>query len=140
MNPRKNRTRPIELGVVSFVDHSIAIAKAIDAILKKQNKTQSDLAILLNKKESEISKWLQGSHNFTLKTISKIEEALNAHILSISSQPEEQELITLSEFVINMMNAPIIDISKKIVTIKKGKFYDNSPSVHSNASEVECLN
>ncbi|MBS1552099.1 MAG: helix-turn-helix transcriptional regulator [Bacteroidetes bacterium] len=47
------------------------------------NMTQKELAKKLNKKESEISKWLSGGHNFTLETVAKIEEVLNQKILIV---------------------------------------------------------
>ena len=42
---------------------------------------QKDLATKLGKSEAEISKWLTGMHNFTLKTISKLEAVLDDTIL-----------------------------------------------------------
>lgn len=42
---------------------------------------QKDLARLMRKNESEISKWLSGTHNFTLRTIASISEALGEDIL-----------------------------------------------------------
>lgn len=80
-NPRKNRTREVESGVVRYVDHSLAIANQINIILKKLKKNQAFLAEKLGKKESEVSKWLHGTHNFTLKTISKIEDVLGESII-----------------------------------------------------------
>lgn len=80
MNPRNNRKREKQLGVVAYISHSIAIAKQINIILQKSGKSQAELAGLLGKSESEVSKWLRGSHNFTLKTLSKIEEALGEPI------------------------------------------------------------
>ncbi len=46
--------------------------------------TQKDLANLLGKKESEISRWMTGTHNFTLRSIAKIEKALNVSIFDIN--------------------------------------------------------
>jgi transcriptional regulator with XRE-family HTH domain len=66
----------------SFVDNSFNIVDQIHAVLVKQGKNQKDLAILLGKKESEISKWMQGTHNFTLKSISKIEAVLDDKIIT----------------------------------------------------------
>jgi hypothetical protein len=37
----------------------------------------------MSKRESEISKWLGGGHNFTIATIAKIEVALGEDILSV---------------------------------------------------------
>ena len=38
---------------------------------------------MLHKNESEISKWMRGTHNFTLDTICMIEEALGVEILQV---------------------------------------------------------
>ncbi|MEJ0056622.1 MAG: helix-turn-helix transcriptional regulator [Bacteroidota bacterium] len=64
-----------------FVDNSIQIADQIHSILESQGKSQKDLADLMGKSESEISKWLTGTHNFTLRSLSKIEAVLNAKII-----------------------------------------------------------
>jgi transcriptional regulator with XRE-family HTH domain len=60
---------------------SMDIASRIEILLKDKNLNQKKLADLLGKKESEISKLLSGSHNFTIKTIAKLEEALNTQLL-----------------------------------------------------------
>jgi len=36
----------------------------------------------LNKSNAEISKWLSGQHNLTVKSIAKIEEALGEEIIT----------------------------------------------------------
>ena len=71
-----------------FVDHSFDVVNKIHSILQKQGKTQRDLAELLGKSESEISKWMRGTHNFTLKSISKIESVLGESILSVIKEDE----------------------------------------------------
>lgn len=38
---------------------------------------------MLGKKESEISKWMRGTHNFTIETILSIERVLDTHILKV---------------------------------------------------------
>lgn len=68
--------------VKRFVDHSFEVVDQIHHILEKQGKNQRDLAEMLGKKESEISKWMQGTHNFTLKSIAKIEAVLGENILT----------------------------------------------------------
>ncbi|MCA2721214.1 MAG: helix-turn-helix transcriptional regulator [Cytophagales bacterium] len=74
--------------VKRFIDNSLEIANEIHSILEKQGKTQRDLAILLGKNESEISKWLTGTHNFTLKSLSKIEAILNEKIVTTPLQSQ----------------------------------------------------
>ena len=56
-------------------DLSFGIAERISEILK---------ARLLNKRDSEISKWLTGRHNFTTQTIARIETALGSKLISIA--------------------------------------------------------
>lgn len=63
---------------------SFGIAERISEILKKKNLTQKDFANQLHKRESEISKWMTGRHNFTMQTIAKIEIALGCKLISIA--------------------------------------------------------
>jgi transcriptional regulator with XRE-family HTH domain len=66
------------------VSKNLAIAVRIAHVLKEQGKTQRDLARLLGKSESEISRWLTGLHNLELKTIYKIEEVLDTEIVTVT--------------------------------------------------------
>lgn len=63
---------------------SFGIAERISEILKSKGLTQKDFARLLGKRESEISKWLTGRHNFTTQTIARIETALGCKVLTIA--------------------------------------------------------
>ena len=63
---------------------SFGIAERIIEILKKNNLTQRDLARKLHKRESDISKWLTGRHNFTMQTIAKVETALGCKLINIA--------------------------------------------------------
>src|SRR5438105_9440383 len=64
-----------------------AVSKAFDivdqiaCILERKKMTQKELAVAMGKSESEISKWMRGTHNFTIDTISKIETILGEPIL-----------------------------------------------------------
>jgi plasmid maintenance system antidote protein VapI len=53
---------------------------------------QKDLAKLLAKSEAEISRMLTGSHNLTVKTISKIEAVLGAKIITTPYRVEEERI------------------------------------------------
>ena len=72
---------PIDLRLE--LDLSFAIANKIDAILKKKGMTQKEFAKKMNKTEAEVSRWLSGTHNFTLKTIAKITAVLGESIVTI---------------------------------------------------------
>ena len=73
----------IPKGVQKEVDMFYAIAVRINEILKRKGWTQADLAKAMGKKEAEISKWLSGSHNFTISTLARIETVLEEDIISV---------------------------------------------------------
>jgi len=58
-------------------DKMMRLASIIDNGIKARGWKNSDLAKALNKRPSEISRWLSGTHNFSLKTLHDIDEILN---------------------------------------------------------------
>jgi plasmid maintenance system antidote protein VapI len=74
--------------IAKLVEKNLAIANKIHELLVERNLKPADLARLLNKKSSEISKWLTGTHTFTTKTITKIETVLGTDIIHIEAQKE----------------------------------------------------
>lgn len=60
---------------------SYNVATRIDMLLKSKKLTRHELARRLGKRDSEISKWLTGRHNFTLSTIASIEVALGDRLI-----------------------------------------------------------
>ena len=78
----------------------------INQILREKGYTQKSLAEKLDKKPSEISKWLSGEHNFTLRSIAKLQAELGEPLLEVpkrKTQPEYIEGYTqkLNTFVSN---------------------------------------
>jgi len=78
------RRKSVSPDVRRQVDISFHIVNRIHEILTDKGYKQKDLAEKLGKKESEISKWMRGTHNFTIETLSSIETALGEHILEIA--------------------------------------------------------
>ncbi|MCB0566333.1 MAG: helix-turn-helix transcriptional regulator [Phaeodactylibacter sp.] len=76
-----------------FTELSFDLVDRIHALLENQNRTQRDLADKMGKQESEISKWLAPGHNFTLKTLIKLEIALGHPVITVSSEGEAQSPI-----------------------------------------------
>ncbi|MES2701181.1 MAG: helix-turn-helix transcriptional regulator [Bacteroidota bacterium] len=66
----------------NFIANSLNIAHQIIAVMSQQGLKQKDLATRLGKTEAEISRWLSGSHNFTIRTISKIQTILGEQIVT----------------------------------------------------------
>lgn len=65
---------------------SFAIADRIDFLLKEKGMSQRMLAHRLGKKESEVSKWLTGRHNFTTKTLAHIALVLGDDVVKVPSE------------------------------------------------------
>lgn len=74
--------------IAKLVEKNLAIADKIQELLKDRGLKPADLARMLDKKPSEISKWLTGTHTFTTKTITKIETVLGEDIIHIEAQKE----------------------------------------------------
>lgn len=72
-----------------FVDINLAITEQVYTILEKKGWNQKDLAREMGKKESEMSRWLSGMHNLTLKSISKLETVLGETIILTPQQARE---------------------------------------------------
>jgi antitoxin component HigA of HigAB toxin-antitoxin module len=66
-----------------FVRQYTDIVLKIHQLMNKQGITQKDLAERLQKSPSEISKWLKGNHNLTLKTLAKLEAELGEPIIVV---------------------------------------------------------
>jgi len=86
----EERRRRVSPEAREFVAMSFRIVDRIHDILKEKGLKQKDMASLLGKSEAEISKWMRGTHNFTIGTLVAIEAALDAPILEVYHQPAEQ--------------------------------------------------
>ena len=62
---------------------SVSIANRIYEILEEKGMSQKDLALALGKTETEVSRWLSGTHNLTIATIAKISVALGQDIIQV---------------------------------------------------------
>lgn len=90
--------------VMKEVSLNVDIANRIYDLLKEKKMTQREFAELMGKRESEISRWLTGSHGFTTTTLAKIAAVLGEPIVMVKKDPQVQYVfvpiqnyITLSE-------------------------------------------
>lgn len=65
---------------------SLQISTQILEVLENKKMLQKDFAVMMGKSEAEISKWLSGFHNFTIKTISNIEVVIGETIIVTPKQ------------------------------------------------------
>jgi len=76
--------------VERFIDKNLDISQQVDALIRSKGLTQKEFAKILNKSEAQVSKWLSGSHNLTLRSIAKMEAALDADIILTPLKAEKQ--------------------------------------------------
>lgn len=72
---------PLETKI--FVRKYAEIIARVHEILKAQGLTQRELAERMGKNPSELSRWLHGEHNLTLKSLAKLEAELGEEIISV---------------------------------------------------------
>ena len=60
---------------------SVSIANRIYDILEQRGLSQKQFAAMVGKTETEVSRWLSGTHNMTVATIAKISTALGCEII-----------------------------------------------------------
>lgn len=66
------------------------IAANIDDLLRHRAWTQAQFAAAVNKQASEISKWLSGTHNFTVDTLVQIALVLEVRLMDLVQEPESK--------------------------------------------------
>ncbi len=69
--------------IAKFIEKNLEIATKVNTILKERGIKKIAFAKMLGKKPSEITKILSGTHNITLKTITKMEVALDINLINI---------------------------------------------------------
>ena len=62
---------------------SFSVADRIYDLMKEAGMTQKEFAKKIGKSESEVSAWMTGRHNFTIKTLSKISSVFGVDIVVI---------------------------------------------------------
>ena len=89
-NPIMNEIREtISPEMKMQMELSVAIANRIYEILEEKRMSQKDFARLMGKTETEISRWLSGTHNMTLATLCKISIALGENLLEVPANRGE---------------------------------------------------
>lgn len=85
----------------SYVNLSDDIALSIIEALRKKGINKTVFAKKLGKDMSIVSRWLNGQHNFTLKTIVDIENALNQKIILPVNKIQDTSLIKNHVTILN---------------------------------------
>lgn len=97
------------------------LAKLIKDSLQEANMRSSQFAEKVKKRPSEVTKWLSGSHNFTIDTLFQIEKELGITIINLSEPPKKVEHgVKLIQFTVSGVK---LDLPKHALEICA----DNNP-------------
>lgn len=86
------------------IEDQMEIAFRIKLAMEKKGWKQIDLAKALGKKKSEISKYLSGTHNFTIDTLAKLQAVLDMRFIFKNNEDFDSEIET-SKFSYNIKNS-----------------------------------
>ncbi|NJC28049.1 helix-turn-helix domain-containing protein [Neolewinella antarctica] len=78
-------------------DLGFDIVEIIHQELIRKGWNQNDLAQALGKLPSEVSRWLNPGHNFTLKTLAKLSAALEVTLIATPAQYASQQAHAIQE-------------------------------------------
>lgn len=109
-----------------------AIADRIFELLKQKGIDQRNLAKVLGKHESEVSKWMAGEHNFTIQSLLKIEAALGGEIIQIPKPQKEPELTWI------MVKTPMEELKTLPIGFQATNFRYVSFGIKSAVNEPNC--
>ena len=65
----------------SFVEKNLAITEKVRLALEVRGWNKAQLAEAMGESPSEVTKWLSGMHNLTLKSIIKMEQVLKIDLI-----------------------------------------------------------
>lgn len=85
-------------------DYKMKLAAKIYMAMKSNNMTQTQFAELMNKPVSLISRWMSGTHNFTVDTLVDIQHVLGISLLDVNSSNLHAQI----NFKLNILS-PITD-------------------------------
>ena len=66
-----------------FVDWYADLVVRVNQLMREKGISQKDLADRMDKNPSEISKWMSGEHNFTLRSLAKLQAELGAPLIEV---------------------------------------------------------
>lgn len=76
-----------------FIDLYADLVVRVNQILNEKGISKKELADKLGKSPSEVSKWLSGDHNFTLRSLAKLSAELGEPLLEVPKKKVQTEFV-----------------------------------------------
>jgi transcriptional regulator with XRE-family HTH domain len=109
----RNQTR------ADLVMKKMSLAKKIYESILRKGMNQKDFAESLKKNPSEISKWLSGTHNFTIETIFEIERVLNINLIDWGGEETAVRFFINFKETVASQSAGVIGLEKGYTDINR---------------------
>lgn len=108
-----------------WLKHSQRIAIELNQVLKDRKMTQKQLAALLKISPAQVSKIMKGRENFTIETISNLEQALGINLI-FKEQKKENVVIKVSyeTSFTTSKQSPSTYQAKKLISNQNKRFSD----------------
>lgn len=114
-------------------DNRMRLAKRISTALKAKGWKQIDLSRALNDKDPAIiSRWLSGTHSFTIETLWEIENALEIELISLS-ETDNKYILALNKLTDE------INLKDGIIEDYIGKLYEKEYAIKELRRELAIL-
>jgi len=130
--PKKNENQTIKEILADIpqreyerIENKMLLAKRIDEARIKVGLKKLELAKALNKRPSEISKWLSGTHNFTVDTLWDIEKALNVKLVNLHEEKAVETIVKYKTIYVQQTSSP----SPCYLAFSLGGLEDSLPSI-----------
>lgn len=74
--------------ISSQVDMEMELSDRIYYLMTAHGLNKADFAHALGKRPSEVTKWLSGQHNFTIKTIAMLSDFFGEPLITVQQSPK----------------------------------------------------
>ena len=84
--PFRQMLASVPADVQQEVDLEVAISNRINELMEKRGLSKLEFAQALGKRPSEVTKWLSGQHNFTIRTLSLLTAYFGEPLIQVCKQ------------------------------------------------------
>ena len=79
----KEMLSDVSAEIKTEVDLSFAIAERLESLIKEKGLSKKEFAEAIGKRPSEVTKWLSGQHNFTLRTLAMLSTFFGENLVEV---------------------------------------------------------
>ena len=79
----KEMLSDVSAEIKAEVDLSFAIAERLESLIKEKGLSKKEFAEAIGKRPGEVTKWLSGHHNFTLRTLAMLSTFFGENLVEV---------------------------------------------------------